>query len=118
MTNVPSEISNFFLAMQAGSAGDATMEGLFAANAVYEEPFTGAVQRHQGVAAIMATMRPGWANNPPDIHIAIEGAEAAGSEVNVDWVCYSKALPGGVGRGTNRFTLDGGKIVKLVTTFR
>jgi hypothetical protein len=35
-----------------------------------------------------------------------------------DWTCYSSALPGGAGRGTNRFTFKDGKIARLITTFR
>ncbi len=72
MTSLPTEISNFFLAMQAGAAGGRSMEGLFAAKAIYEEPFSGSVQRHEGADAILTTMRQGWSYNPPDIHIAIE----------------------------------------------
>ena len=118
MTSLPTEISNFFLAMQAGAAGGRSMEGLFAAKAIYEEPFSGSVQRHEGADAILTTMRQGWSYNPPDIHIAIEGARTHNEDVLVDWVCYSSSLPGGVGRGTNRFTLEGRKIVKLITSLR
>lgn len=118
MTNVPTEISNFFLAMQAGSQGGDAMEKILAADAVYEEPFSGKAATHRGRDAILAVMRAGWATPLPDMHIEIDRAETKGSEVAIDWTCYSPALPGGVGRGTNRFTLKDGKIERLVTTFR
>lgn len=118
MTSVPHEISNFFLAMQAGAPGGSTMEQLFADDAVYEEPFSGSMKTHAGRGAIIETMKQGWAYNPADIHIAIDRAEANGDAVVIDWTCYSSALPGGVGRGTNRFTMRGGKIARLVTTLK
>jgi hypothetical protein len=48
MTNIPTEISNFFLAMQAGSLGGNAMERALAADAVYEEPFSGKTATHRG----------------------------------------------------------------------
>ena len=116
MPAVPTEISNFFLAMQAGNAAAATMSSLFAENAVYEEPFTGSVQTHRGRDAILATMKAGWQHPLPDMHLTIDRVETAGASVVIDWTCRSPALPGGAGRGRNRFELSDGKITKLVTT--
>lgn len=118
MNHVPTEISNFFLAMQAGSQGGNAMEKVLAADAVYEEPFSGAAATHRGRDAILSVMRAGWAQPLPDMHIEIDRAETTAEEVVIDWTCYSSALPGGAGRGTNRFTLRDGKIARLVTTFR
>lgn len=118
MTDVPTEISNFFLAMQAGSQGGDAMEKVLAPDAVYEEPFSGKAATHRGREAILSAMRAGWAQPLPDMHLEIDRAETAAGEVVIDWTCYSSALPGGAGRGTNRFTLKDGKIARLVTTLR
>jgi SnoaL-like domain len=118
MNNMPTEISNFFLAMQAGSQGGNAMEKVLATDAVYEEPFTGKTAIHHGRDAILSVLRAGWAQPLPDMHIEIDRAETTAEEVVIDWTCYSSGLPGGAGRGTNRFTLKDGKIARLVTTFR
>ena len=118
MTTVPTEISNFFLAMQAGAQGGDAMEKVLAAEATYEEPFTGKAVTHRGREAILTAMRAGWTQPLPQMHIEIDRAETTADAVIVDWTCYSSALPGGAGRGTNHFTLKDGKIARLVTTFR
>jgi hypothetical protein len=116
VTDVPSEISNFFLAMQAGRSAAATMEKLFSDDAVYEEPFSGKPLTHKGRAAILAAMEGGWQQPLPDMHLSIERVEAKTDSIAVDWVCRSPALPGGAGRGRNTFVLKDGKIVSLKTT--
>jgi len=118
MTAVPTEITNFFLAMQAGAEGGDAMAKVLADDAVYEEPFTGSMSTHSGREAILTVMRAGWANPLPEMHIEIDRAETRAGEVVIDWTCYSPALPGGSGRGTNTFTLKDGKVARLVTTFR
>jgi hypothetical protein len=118
MTAVPTEISNFFLAMQAGAQGGDAMEKVLAPDATYEEPFTGKPMTHRGRDAILTAMRAGWAQPLPSMHIEIDRAETRADEVLIEWTCYSPALTGGAGRGTNRFTLKDGKIARLVTTFR
>jgi hypothetical protein len=117
MTEVPSEISNFFLAMQAGRAGSKQMETLFADDASYEEPFSGQLTTHRGRGAIMAAMSAGWSQPLPEMHIAIDRVETAGPVVRVDWTCYSPALPNGLGKGRNEFELKNGKITRLKTSF-
>lgn len=116
MSDVPSEISNFFLAMQAGKAGASAMEALFAADAVYEEPFSGTAMTHTGRSAILAAMSAGWSQPLPDMRISIDRVATAGAECTVDWTCWSPALPGGKGSGRNQFELQDGKIARLKTT--
>lgn len=117
MPLVPSEIANFFSAMQAGRAAAAEMEAAFAEDAVYIEPFSGTVQRHEGRAAILAAMARGWQTPLPDMRIRIDHAETAGPDIRVRWTCLSPALPGGKGSGMNRFRMRGdGRILELETT--
>lgn len=116
MNQVPTEISNFFLAMQAGKAGAGELEGHFAEDAVYEEPFTGAARTHNGKAEIMQAMAMGWEMPMVDTRISIDRVDADGSEILVNWTCRSPSLPGGQGSGLNRFELKDGLIVKLITT--
>ncbi|SPH16684.1 hypothetical protein DEA8626_00195 [Defluviimonas aquaemixtae] len=116
MTSVPVEVSNFFLAMQVGCAGGEALAALFDEIAVYEEPFSGTVRRHEGRAAIMAAMALGWEIPMVDTRIEIRHAETTGGEVHVAWTCHSPSLPGGKGSGLNRFTFRDGRIISLITT--
>ena len=118
MSSIPAEITNFFLAMQVGAVAAERMRGLFTDDAVYEEPFSGVAREHSGPDAILETMKLGWLNPLPEMHIEIDQATAAGHQITVDWTCHSPALPGGLGRGTNHFTLRAGRIAKLRTVFR
>lgn len=116
MTAVPTEISNFFLAMQAGKPGAPMLEGFFAEDAIYEEPFTGETRRHQGRAEIMKAMALGWEMPMVDTHISIDRVETKSDALLIDWTCRSPSLPGGQGSGRNSFVLKDGLIEKLVTT--
>ena len=116
MNTVPIEISNFFLAMQAGEVGAAALEAHFAEDAVYEEPFTGETRRHEGRPAIMKAMALGWEMPMVDTRISVDRVEAAGDEILVAWTCRSPSIPGGQGSGLNRFSLRDGLIVRLITT--
>ena len=115
---LPVDLSNFFLAMQAGRPGAAALEAAFAEDAVYEEPFTGETRRHEGRAAIMAAMAMGWEMPMVDTRIELTGAQVEGETVVVDWICHSTSLPGGQGAGRNRFTFSGGRIIELITTLK
>jgi len=116
MISVPLEISNFFLAMQAGAAGADALAACFAENAVYEEPFTGEMRRHEGRDAVMAAMAMGWDTPMPDMRIRIDHAETDGGVIHLAWTCFSPAIPGGSGKGRNRYVMRDGLIVELITT--
>ncbi len=116
MTSVPVEISNFFLAMQAGRSGAEALEACFAPDAVYEEPFTGQTRTHAGRAAIMRAMALGWEMPMLDTRIELHQVHVDGAEVRVSWTCHSPSIPGGRGSGLNRFTFADGLITRLVTT--
>lgn len=115
---IPTEIANFFIAMQAGQTARAEMEACFAPTAIYEEPFSGEMRRHEGRAAVMAAMDAGWANPLPEMRLVIDKVSTDGGQVQVDWTCLSPALPGGQGQGHNHFDVEAGQITRLVTTMK
>ena len=116
MAQMPLEITNFFLAMQAGPSGATLLEELFAEDATYSEPFSGASEPHQGREAILAAFSGSRSDDFDDAVINLGSVEVNDEVITVGWTCYSKAIPGGQGSGKNVFTLRGGKIVSLVTT--
>jgi ketosteroid isomerase-like protein len=109
-------INRFFAAMQVGATAEDDMMRLFAEDAVYIEPFSGKVRTHTGKLAIRKCMLDGWKRPLPDIRIEIEELTVHGEEVLVRWICRSPALPGGTGRGENRFTVKDGLIIRLETS--
>jgi uncharacterized protein (TIGR02246 family) len=116
MTKAPDTVVRFFRAMQSGTAAEADMRALFAADATYVEPFSGSPQTHKGRDKILEAMSAGWKWNPPDMTIEIDHVSVDGDEVVVQWTCHASTLPGGKGTGVNRFTLKDGLVVRLVTT--
>ena len=116
MTTIPLEITNFFLAMQAGPSGAKILGDLFAPEAEYSEPFSGLSTAHKGRDAILAAFAASRTDDFDDAVIKLGSVEVAGNTITVRWTCYSKAIPGGSGSGTNVFKLSDGKIVSLVTT--
>ncbi|GAM99038.1 hypothetical protein U91I_02675 [alpha proteobacterium U9-1i] len=116
MSETPETVASFFRAMQSGAAAEKEMESLFADDALYIEPFSGAPTEHKGKAAIMQAMRTGWAHPLPEMTISMDRVDVSGADISVAWTCHSPALPGGAGRGLNRFKLRDGKIVRLETT--
>lgn len=116
MATMPLEITNFFLAMQAGPSGAALLGELFADDAIYSEPFSGATEPHKGREAILSAFDGSRSDDFDDAVIHLGSIEVNGEEITVGWTCFSKAIPGGQGSGTNVFTLRDGLIVSLVTT--
>ena len=120
MTNptLPSVVAQFFHAMQSGGTSEAGMMALFADNAEYSEPFSGKTNVHQGKVAIRQAFVQGWQHPLPEMRLEIDRLDISGETIHVDWTCFSPALPGGKGQGTNQFFLVDGLIQRLVTTFR
>jgi ketosteroid isomerase-like protein len=115
---LPPAIDHFFHAMQAGATSESAMMALFAEDAEYSEPFSGQTQTHLGKAAIRQAFVLGWQQPLPEMRIEVDRFDVDGQSIRVDWTCHSPALPGGKGQGTNVFSLSGGLIQSLVTTFR
>jgi hypothetical protein len=116
MNSVPIEVTNFFLAMQAGPSGLDLLETMFAPDAQYLEPFSGQVEPHIGAKAIVAAFKGSRSDAFDDAVIHLGAIEVDGETITVQWTCISQAIPGGSGSGTNVFTLRDGLITSLVTT--
>jgi len=116
MNEMPLEITNFFLAMQAGPHGLDLLRSMFAEDAEYSEPFSGRPTSHRGPDAIIAAFAASRSDAFDDAVINLGAIEVEGETIRVRWTCISQAIPGGRGSGTNVFRLRGGKIISLVTT--
>ncbi|MCV0424899.1 MAG: nuclear transport factor 2 family protein [Roseibium sp.] len=116
MNKMPLEITNFFLAMQAGPSGLQILGELFAPDAEYSEPFSGQTTPHRGRDAILSAFASSRAEAFDDAVISLSSVEISGETITVKWSCYSQAIPGGSGSGTNVFKISDGKIVSLTTT--
>ncbi len=103
--------------MQTQGQRENELLALFADDAEYVEPFTGAVRTHRGREAVRAAFREGWKQPLPDMRIEIDEVSVDGDVTRARWTCFSPALPGGRGRGENLFTLRGGLIARLETRF-
>lgn len=116
MPDMPLEITNFFLAMQAGPPGLDLLKSLFAEDAVYSEPFSGQTEPHRGAEAIAAAFAASRSEDFDDAVITLDAVDVAGETITVEWTCISAAIPGGRGSGRNVFTLEDGRITALVTS--
>jgi hypothetical protein len=116
MNKMPIEITNFFLAMQAGPSGWELLKSIFAEDAEYTEPFSGASAPHKGRDAIISAFDNSRNDEFNDAVINLSSVEIDGHVITVGWTCISKAIPGGQGSGKNVFTMSNGKITSLVTT--
>jgi ketosteroid isomerase-like protein len=112
---IPVPVHAFFAAMQGGATSEAALMALFAEDAVYAEPFTGELRIHAGKSAIRAALQAGWKTPLPEMRIEIDRVHVADGCISATWTCHSPALPGGMGRGENSFTLRDGLIVRLET---
>ncbi|MES0811926.1 nuclear transport factor 2 family protein [Roseibium sp. SCPC15] len=116
MSMMPLEISNFFLAMQAGPSGLEILGSIFAQDAEYTEPFSGRSEPHKGRDAILEAFAASRTDAFDDAVITLGSVEVSGETITVKWTCHSQAIPGGSGSGTNVFKISAGKITSLVTT--
>jgi len=116
MNDMPTEITNFFLAMQAGPHGLDMLGTMFTDDATYSEPFSGQAEAHIGSKAIVAAFDASRSDAFDDAVINLSAVEVKGETITVQWTCISDAIPGGRGSGTNVFQLKNGLITSLVTT--
>ncbi|MEL6573563.1 MAG: nuclear transport factor 2 family protein [Pseudomonadota bacterium] len=115
MQSMPLEITNFFLAMQAGPHGLERLGAMFAPDAEYTEPFSGQAGPHKGRDAIMGAFDASRSGAFDDALVQLGTVEVQDEKIMVSWTCFSEAIPGGRGSGTNEFHLVDGKITKLIT---
>jgi len=116
MNQMPLQITNFFLAMQAGPSGQPLLREIFAPNARYSEPFSGQQAPHIGRDAIIAAFDGSRSDAFNDAVITLGAVEVHNETITVQWTCISEAIPGGRGSGTNVFEMKDGLIASLTTT--
>ena len=116
MNQMPLQITNFFLAMQAGPSGLGLLRDLFAPDATYSEPFSGQATAHKGRDAIVAAFDASRSDAFNDAVITLGSVAVNNSQITVTWTCISEAIPGGQGSGTNVFEMRDGLIASLTTT--
>ncbi|MCB9676300.1 MAG: nuclear transport factor 2 family protein [Alphaproteobacteria bacterium] len=109
-------VQRYYDAMRAGPDGHEALLALFAEDAVYVEPFSGAERTHRGHAAIRAMLRDSQADAPPDLVLVVHRIEVDAGGVFADWSCSSPVFPAPV-HGTDRYVLRDGRIARLETRF-
>lgn len=105
-------VERYFAAMRRGAEGEAEMMALFADDAVYVEPFSGATRVSEGRDAILETLRAGWAFPLPDLVLTVDEIVVEPGAASSSWTCESSALDAPV-RGRDRYTVVDGRIVRL-----
>lgn len=115
MTSPEQTIERYFAAMRRGAAAEDEMLSLFAADAVYDEPFSGQ-EPARGLEAIRDRLRQGWEYPLPDLELDVLELEVAGTRARAVWECRSPALDGPM-RGEDRYRFDAGRIVHLEVRF-
>jgi len=117
MSQKPTEVvQSYFEAMKAGPAAADALFALFADDAVYVEPFSGAERTHEGRAAIEACLRGGWEHTPRDLELSVSRIDVDGDVVRSEWVCSSPDFEAPV-RGVDTCTVRDGRIVRLEVRF-
>lgn len=117
MNMLPRDVVDaYFRAMQTGAEAATDLFALFADDAVYIEPFSGARRVHEGRAAIEACLRASWTQVPPDLALRVDRVDVDGPVVTSTWTCSSPAFPGPV-RGRDTATVRDGRIARLDVTF-
>ncbi len=113
----PSDVvDRYFRAMAAGPAGASDLLALFAADAVYTEPFSGSTLTHSGIEAIRAYLASSWESAPPDLRLTVDRVDVDGEVVRSEWTCTSPAFPAPM-RGLDVCTVRGGLIHRLDVSF-
>ena len=105
-------VDNLFRAMQAGPAGEEQMMALFADDAIFVEPFSGAPKTHTGLDAIRASFRDMWAEPVPDMKLTLDRIDLDGDRLRAEWTCTASVFPVPM-RGSDLFTIESGKIARL-----
>ena len=107
-------VHRYLHAMQRGAAGEDELVSLFAEDGEYVESFSGSTTSHRGKHAIRAWLRASWAEQPPDIRLAIEHITVNGEHVEATWRCESSTFTK-PSYGVDRYTVRRGLIVRLET---
>lgn len=110
-------VRRYFEAMQAGSEAEAELAALFAEDATYITPLLGEPLEVRGRDAIMAVMRKGWEQSPPDMVLTVHRIDVDGSQVRATWSCASPIWPAPM-RGEDRYEIVDRQIARLEVTLQ
>lgn len=86
-------VKAYFEAMRLGEEAAEDLLALFAEDATYIEPFSGAQLTHVGKAQIEAQLRRGWQTAPPDLTLVVDRIDVEGQVVTSHWTCTSPVFP-------------------------
>lgn len=108
-------VETYLRAMQMGPRGEDGLVDLFTDDGVYIEFLTeGRPRTHEGKQAIREALHQGLQWNPPDLRVTLDRLEVEAAELVAQWTCTSARLPHPM-KGTDRYTLRGGRIARLET---
>jgi hypothetical protein len=105
-------VVRYYASMRRGAEAETEMMALFADDAVYVEPFSGTVRVSEGLDAIRAALREGWAHPLPELEITVDEIVIEPGVATAAWTCASPALPSPVA-GRDRYSVADGKITRL-----
>lgn len=109
-------IERYFRAMRTGAITSVEIIDLFADEAVYVEPFSGAPTIHVGKDAIRQSFRESQVNAPPDMTLTLDQVDVESDCIRSVWTCASPAFPRPM-RGQDLWSIRDGKIHRLETSF-
>lgn len=107
-------IDRYYAAMRAGPNGENDLMALFAADAVYDEPFSG-LEPARGREAIRRRLRSGWKTPLPDMELDVLSVSVTGQGASCRWECRSAAFDT-PRRGHDRYRFRDGLITELTVT--
>ncbi len=107
-------IERYYRAMEAGAPD--VMDGLFATDAVYSEPFSKAGEStvHQGREAIVGWLAASFEAGNKGVTITLDRIDVDGGDVVAEWTCVGPMLPGPM-KGYDRYQVHDGRIRRLDT---
>ncbi len=107
-------IERYYRAMEHGSAEQ--MDGLFADDAVYVEPFSagGAPTEHSGRPEIVQWLNDSFQAGNKGVTITLDRLDVDGNTVVAEWTCVGPMLPGPM-KGHDRYEVRDGQIARLDT---
>ncbi len=100
--------------MRIGAEAEDDMMSLFAADAVYDEPFSGR-EPAEGREAIRTRLRSGWEVPLPDMELEVLSITVSGPHAECRWECRSPAFEA-PRRGTDRYRFVDDLIVELTVS--
>jgi ketosteroid isomerase-like protein len=109
-------IERYFRAMRTGSIASDEILDLFAEDAVYVEPFSGAPMEHVGKQDIRRSFVESRKQTPPDMTLTLDELNVERDCIRSVWTCMSPAFPQSM-RGQDVWTIRDGMIHRLETSF-